>query len=463
MIPFVEVSHLPSSTSFYSAILQPLGLQYLATIPHDTHYIGGSRSGTDTRQRGVVFGAPVAGSESRPILHIREVSGTPRQSRAVFSANSPEAVEALQFCAQRSFPTSLKSEQHNGVNSLDFTKAGVLLIDMDGNIVEAVCTQPSTRAGTTEHQAARILRWEYDVAKLSSHPTSRSGRLTAPSASGSKQQNSDLAYGSFSNAEVKSSNVGTVAGLITIAAAGVAMGAAITYNAMKNDSTRAPGQGLGQVDQDKRTPETKTPFFEYQAEISPRRMTNNNRVRANGYKTECGPPTAHATRDSGAQDRVPSRYGSEIESCTGPFDYGHRSPVPCFIADAPDKNQAGSVRSSRPSGLTSHGSVHGTDQKSFVSARSQQTDVRFLNKALRAGSTAPTNQPSPVLGGCEPVSLPQSRKISVVTPCNIPLPKSNIGSSHAGWDDQDSIAPSDSVSCVGSQRSRRSRAFESGG
>jgi hypothetical protein len=40
----------------------------------------------------------------------------------------------------------------------------------------------------------------------------------------------------------------------------------------------------------------------------------------------------------------------------------------------------------------------------------------------------------------------------------VPLPRSGVGSSHARWegdDDVDSVAPSDSISCVGSRRSGR--------
>jgi hypothetical protein len=42
---------------------------------------------------------------------------------------------------------------------------------------------------------------------------------------------------------------------------------------------------------------------------------------------------------------------------------------------------------------------------------------------------------------------------------HVPLPQSDMGSSHAEWDDDDnvSIAPSDSISCAGSRTSRRSR------
>jgi len=52
---------------------------------------------------------------------------------------------------------------------------------------------------------------------------------------------------------------------------------------------------------------------------------------------------------------------------------------------------------------------------------------------------------------------PRSRTGSYMTARNIALPPSGVGSSHADWDDdEDSVAPSDSISCVGSRRSGRS-------
>ena len=47
---------------------------------------------------------------------------------------------------------------------------------------------------------------------------------------------------------------------------------------------------------------------------------------------------------------------------------------------------------------------------------------------------------------------------SYVSAKNIALPMSGVGSSHAQWDDDMvSVAPSDSISCIGTKPSRRSR------
>ncbi|KAG7153055.1 hypothetical protein HYQ46_000245 [Verticillium longisporum] len=61
-----------------------------------------------------------------------------------------------------------------------------------------------------------------------------------------------------------------------------------------------------------------------------------------------------------------------------------------------------------------------------------------------------------VMGGNTYSTPPNaSRTPSHVSARNIGLPMSGVGSSHAAWDDDVvSVAPSDSISCVGSKMSR---------
>lgn len=62
-------------------------------------------------------------------------------------------------------------------------------------------------------------------------------------------------------------------------------------------------------------------------------------------------------------------------------------------------------------------------------------------------------------GGEPPIIMShQSIAPSHISPRDVSLPMSGVGSSHADWDDDViSLAPSDSISCVGSKASRRSR------
>ncbi|EOO02536.1 putative cystathionine gamma-synthase protein [Phaeoacremonium minimum UCRPA7] len=270
MIPFLEVSHLASSTSFYSAVVQPLGLRYISA---------GSAS--------VTFGT--ATFPPVPVLELRQVTPTParhlKPSRLVLSAGSPAAVDDFHAFAHRASASSTPAAlPHSGrslgpgdtasVGSAD--EAGerrAKITDFDGNIMEVVYVPPPdypSRFGgstvrktqSTHDEVTRILDWNYDVA--SSVPPSaaatsvrgsnlalsrRPGRypddepysllrrsvtttsMLEPTSAPSPRQNSNgLSTGAV---------VGTLLG---VAAAGAAAGAALTYSMIKSDRARAPLQ-----------------------------------------------------------------------------------------------------------------------------------------------------------------------------------------------------------------------------
>ena len=114
------------------------------------------------------------------------------------------------------------------------------------------------------------------------------------------------------------------------------------------------------------------------------------------------------------------------------------------------------------------------DRESFFSARSQRSaatarpppsesrppPVEYdLLYRSRAGSRASTTKGS-ASGGHHSTRRHRSssRGPSQYSAKEVPLPMSDVGSSHANWDDDlDSVAPDDSISCVGSKSSRRSR------
>ena len=74
-----------------------------------------------------------------------------------------------------------------------------------------------------------------------------------------------------------------------------------------------------------------------------------------------------------------------------------------------------------------------------------------------SGGFPPNASRTPSHVSARNIELPMSRVgSSHVSARHIGLPVSGIGSSHAGWDDDNvSVAPSDSISCVGSKMSRR--------
>ncbi|KAL2114981.1 hypothetical protein VTJ04DRAFT_10644 [Mycothermus thermophilus] len=172
MPPFLEVDHLPSSTSFYSAILQPLGLRYF------------SKEGS-----GPFPSVTFADLTNTPFLQLRQVISSRerplRRSHLALSAPSADAAEdAYQFAKQAvlrhpsdpyAYPSGVASARR-----IEASSGGtrVLITDFVGNMLEIVYQPPpeypphytgSTVRYTrsTSEEATRILTWNYDVATSS--------------------------------------------------------------------------------------------------------------------------------------------------------------------------------------------------------------------------------------------------------------------------------------------------------
>lgn len=178
MLPFLEVEHLPSSSSFYSAIVQPLGLRYLYTegghFPSVTY--------GDSSPTAAVFQIrQVVASIDRPL----------RTSRIVLSAPSEAAADGAYEFALRANPDARdahprhSAESHSaasGATAHRSTTGGggtrVRITDFDGNVVEIIYRpypeHPSHYSASTirytkstSEEACRILDWNYDVATSS--------------------------------------------------------------------------------------------------------------------------------------------------------------------------------------------------------------------------------------------------------------------------------------------------------
>ncbi|KJZ70402.1 hypothetical protein HIM_10206 [Hirsutella minnesotensis 3608] len=259
-IPFVEVSHLASSTSFYSAILQPLGLEYLDSSGSRLHCVSFGLGGD-------------------PILQLRQTSEVPELSVMVFAAPSRSAVLDLYGCALRA-NSSLRLRdvgrqqplgRHLGITQ-DGKTARVAVLDLDGNRIEAIYPDPHPthtmsqvppalhHFSSAARGAVRIVSWKRDASessrlprtpvdpKLSSPPgpafpresTDRETSADRESASppASEQESSQQASASISTS--------TVVGALL----GVAAGAALTYGFISRSSHDADrGEPLGPRDQ----------------------------------------------------------------------------------------------------------------------------------------------------------------------------------------------------------------------
>lgn len=270
VLPFLEVSHLPSSSSFYSAIVQPLGLRYLSNerghFPSITYGDG----------LGAVFQLrQVAASRDRPL----------KVSHLALSAPSPEAADDAYDCAVRASPDDTRDLRH-ARSSFDYSSASgtsatrtlggggkvrINITDFDGNTMAVVYRPPpeygdqyggSTvrRTQSTPKEASRILDWNYDVVSSELPPPSTRTDVSSRTASRRPYETSsrvvDEPYSSLRRSMTEGTtpyeptsprqtssgfNTGTVVGALLGVAAG-AVGGALAYSKYKSDRPRGPRQ-----------------------------------------------------------------------------------------------------------------------------------------------------------------------------------------------------------------------------
>ncbi|WQF85134.1 Putative glyoxalase/Bleomycin resistance protein/Dihydroxybiphenyl dioxygenase [Colletotrichum destructivum] len=303
MVPYIDVSHLPSSASFYSAILQPLCIHYISAdaqtaSPDVNTKAVDTESGTTVTLSdpsrpltNVTYGTS---SPHTPVLQIREArnSSEPlKLSHVVFSAPSPTAVTDFHSCAVRANPKLLsvvpfgqlsRSRPATITQSGDIHRATVT--DLDGNTMEVVYQPPPNyppfyagstvrKTQSTTEEVGRILNWNYDVVASVPSPsmsgsaaaaagpstsilamTARSGqfpgdepytllrRSVTTSVIESPVRREDHAPAHASAPASNGVPTSTVVGSLLGAAVGAAAGAAITYGMMRKERARAPLQ-----------------------------------------------------------------------------------------------------------------------------------------------------------------------------------------------------------------------------
>lgn len=178
-LPFVVVSNLPESASFYSAVTNPLGLSYILA-----------------KSSSVIYGDTTVDSPV-PVFEIEQSSSTTtRPTRIVFSAASPQIVKAFHTAALRA-NKNLQQTQVAGLHTVGIAylspdNSVAKISDLNGNIMEVVYVNPpeyptNHTGGTvrqtqsTNSQVSRILDWNLDVA------TSQPARSVAGSVTGSER------------------------------------------------------------------------------------------------------------------------------------------------------------------------------------------------------------------------------------------------------------------------------------
>ncbi|KAG4435188.1 hypothetical protein IFR05_009327 [Cadophora sp. M221] len=171
--PLIQVSHLASAASFYGALTQPLGLQFLSATPISPACLH--------------FGYVQQSSSGPRKITVFTVSQAahPRLSHITLSAPSPKAVYDFHGKSQL-----LNPDRGRGENSFDQDddEERSLTRDFDGNMIEAVYSTRVSQGGARgtpaiepaglDKESKRVLEWQQDVARSisgSEAPRSQAG------------------------------------------------------------------------------------------------------------------------------------------------------------------------------------------------------------------------------------------------------------------------------------------------
>ncbi|POR36873.1 Uncharacterized protein TPAR_02904 [Tolypocladium paradoxum] len=426
VVPFVEVSHLPSSASFFSAILQPLGLGYI-------------NAARDDPPSSITFG-----TSGHPILQIRQAS-PPRLSSLVFTAPSRSAVVRFHDCGLRSNPRLLPESQGQGQRGPTRKDGGeddvvrAALLDLDGNSMEVVYPDPRRpqdavqysdapvrRTQSTTDEVGRILEWNYDVASAApraaaSTTSARLSSAAAPSPSPRRAvprsrhaDNSTQPPMSASPPQSASSNSnsgGINASTVVGALLGVAAGAALTYGIVSRDKGRALRH-----DVDVQVPRTL-----------PRRATFPERPAPEDSRS--GYQQDHHDKKTAVLDSVPRRIAFSYPDKDGLYTYDH------------DYGYDYSRRHDHDDWLPQRCLTQGTHQS--IAGQSPATKSAAQSSATRSRA---------VDDGYDTRSRRSSRAASVRSRSEVPLQRAPLSvagldeRSHARAPSRHSIAPKSSYS-----------------
>ncbi|KAK8069297.1 hypothetical protein PG994_005913 [Apiospora phragmitis] len=566
MRPYTEVTRLPESASFYSAVTHPLGIRFLSA---------------DSSR--IIYGA---GGD--PIFEVRAESddNSPlKRARFVISASSPSVVSDFHAAGLRAHPdlTKIGGDSHflRHARPADPSSGGesrARITDLDGNIMEVVYLPPKCYSShhngstvrqtqSTNREVSRILDWNLEVATSqparsvagSRAPAGSANAIarppartvaSAPAAAPAAAEDEpwtifrrSVTTSTFETTPSPRENtsgfgtgsiVGTVLGAV---AAGAAIGGALTYMHTRNERERAPRQEFEPPVMQRRSTMPDPYPNQHQRYVEVERTVEKIRYPED-YAPAKGarhyPPPSYVARYSQAPDRSreveelddrASRHStrhsttgrdrtrSEAGSSRKPLMIAqaeHRSTSGSKLAGAPKllmeteyRSQAGSryandfmpemdaksrATTSKPSRHASVRSVRRPEPEleSYVSSRTHRT-----RKPERTDRSEATMRAPPTLAKAETMSIPvRSRappprqsvsamaktlgerlgmnngvkrmptggRATMYAKANmVPLPESEVGGSLADWDDdKDSVAPDDSISCVGGNRSRRS-------
>lgn len=189
-LPFVEVSHLASSSSFYSATLQLIGLRFINESREQNSSIGtvtygisaGATKAGDKHRQALTDGRSDGQRSAVPVLQIREVSRPfepVRLSTLVFAVPSPDAVVnfhdaaltanpwlSIQTDGDPIYPGGPSPRPRLGIEGGE-TPRRATVRDLDGNTIQVVYRQPTC----PRDYYGRIIEWTYDGVTNTAHAT----------------------------------------------------------------------------------------------------------------------------------------------------------------------------------------------------------------------------------------------------------------------------------------------------
>jgi hypothetical protein len=498
MLPFLEVEHLPTSSSFYAAIIQPLGLRYLAT--EDGHFPS------------VTYGFS---SRAAPVFQIRQVVPSRdrplRISRIVLSAPSTAAADdAYEFalranpddrdvCAPRHLAENYVAATGVSARRTDTSGGGtrVLITDFVGNMMEIVFQPPpeypsqyngSTVRYTrsTSEEAGRILYWNYDVASSSvsspagpSSASDASARTVSRRSHATYPENDDdhshpgirrslttgsSVYEPAASARENSNGLsaGAVVGtLLGVAAGAAALGGAFSYMT-KSDKSRSSRQEYDMPHFSRRStyPEKHEGYSGKPRYADPERGVDKVRYQ-NDYPAPPDyrrPPPEYITRYSQADSprsreaddiyvyedsrgRAPSSRSRASSARPRSESASYRDP---YAGTEAEHRSYASSKSSRHPPIVQRSYTYDTpDRESHVSSRSQRSNSTVRGAPPPDPYAAPAHMTSHSRSGSRVTTTTfkvngtprsYSREGSYISARHVPLPDSRAASYISGRD-----------------------------
>lgn len=464
----IEVSHLPPAASFYAAITQPLGIQYLSASPQGLHFGYISETGPVcifTLQQSAVFPPP--------------------SSHITLLAQSPAAINSFY---KKSLLANSAQKDHSLLEVDGEIKARTA--DLDGNMLEAVYSNrggPMIETASTAKEARRVLEWQEEVARSVAASDDSPSSSTV---SGSTVKNHDHrpappyrraeSYPSvqqFPTAQNPRSRLvrretyttehygrpddtrdaggsGFNGMKLVGTLLGAAAGAAVAYAMVRSESpTRlsAPPRRASYAGDTHSHSHAHTTYGPVVERIPARSYVSRDAEQppyvaqytiAAPSHMERIDERSHVSQRTGRSERHSARERSRSEAGSA-----SRYDKPLTILPAPAPSHVSHVshvshRSHKSSLSDEKRTPSRKDSDSYVSARSHASkrtgDVKYI------GSSPPPSHSTTTTIRV----IPKDERRSVVSARNVPLPESRVGGYAA------SVAPSDSVSSVGTKRER---------